>query len=70
METPNTPSVKPITLIFDQSPFRLKQWKVIDPQNIEITVSLFDIEEDATIGNEMFKFDKNAGRSKSKTQRK
>ncbi|MBR6356298.1 MAG: outer membrane lipoprotein carrier protein LolA [Alphaproteobacteria bacterium] len=70
VETPNTPSVKPITLIFDQSPFRLKQWKVIDPQNIEITVSLFDIEEDATIGNEMFKFDKNAGRSKSKTQRK
>ncbi len=70
VETPKTPSVKPITLIFDQEPFRLKQWKVIDPQNIEITVSLFDIEEDTPIGNEMFKFDKNSGKSKSKTQRK
>lgn len=70
VETPNTPSVKPITLVFDQEPFRLKQWKVIDPQNIEITVSLFDIEEDTAISNEMFKFDKNAGRTKSKTQRK
>lgn len=70
VETPKTPSVKPITLIFEQEPFRLKQWKVIDPQNIEITVSLFDVEEDTTIGNEMFKFDKNAGKTKSKTQRK
>lgn len=70
VETPKTPSVKPITLIFDQEPFRLKQWKVIDPQNIEITVSLFDIEEDTPLGNELFKFDKNAGRTKSKTKRK
>ena len=70
VETPKTPSVKPITLVFDQEPFRLKQWKVIDPQNIEITVSLFDIEEDTPLGNELFKFDKNAGRTKSKTKRK
>lgn len=70
VETPKTPSVKPITLIFDQEPFRLKQWKVIDPQNIEITVSLFDIEEDVALSGDLFKFDKNAGKTKSKTQRK
>ncbi len=70
VEMPKTPSVKPITLIFDQAPFRLKQWKVIDPQNIEITVSLFDIEEDIKLERDLFKFDKNTGKSKSKTQRK
>lgn len=70
VETPKTPGVKPITLIFDNEPFRLKQWKVIDPQNIEITVSLFDIEQDVKLSDDLFKFEKKAERSKSKTQRK
>lgn len=70
VETPKTPGVKPITLIFDNEPFRLKQWKVIDPQNIEITVSLFDVEQDEALSDNLFKFDKNAGKSHSKTQRK
>ncbi len=70
VETPQTPGVKPITLVFDNEPFRLKQWKVIDPQNIEITVSLFDIEQDEALSDNLFKFDKSAGKSRSKTQRK
>lgn len=70
VETPKTPGVKPITLIFDNEPFRLKQWKVIDPQNIEITVSLFDVEQDTELSNDLFKFEKKAERTKSKTQRK
>ncbi|MBQ7632735.1 MAG: outer membrane lipoprotein carrier protein LolA [Alphaproteobacteria bacterium] len=70
VEMPKTPGVKPITLVFDNEPFRLKQWKVIDPQNIEITVSLFEVEQDATLSESLFKFDKNIGKSKSKTQRK
>lgn len=70
VETPKTPGVKPITLIFDNEPFCLKQWKVIDPQNIEVTVSLFDVEQDAELDNNLFKFDKNSGRSSSKTKRK
>lgn len=70
VETPKTPGVKPITLVFDNEPFRLKQWKVIDPQNIEITVSLFDVEQDEAMSDNLFKFDKNMGKSKSKTQRK
>ncbi len=70
VETPKTPGVKPITLVFDNEPFRLKQWKVIDPQNIEITVSLFDVEQDEALSDNLFKFDKNVGKSKSKTQRK
>jgi len=70
VETPKTPGVKPITLVFDNEPFKLKQWKVIDPQNIEITVSLFDTEQDEELSDSLFKFDKNVGKSKSKTQRK
>ena len=70
VETPKTPGVKPITLIFDNEPFRLKQWKVIDPQNIEITVSLFEIEQDGALSDDLFKFDKNSSKSRSKTQRK
>lgn len=70
VETPKTPGVKPITLVFDNEPFRLKQWKVIDPQNIEITVSLFEVEQDEALSDNLFKFDKKMGKSKSKTQRK
>ncbi|MEE6207457.1 MAG: outer membrane lipoprotein carrier protein LolA [Alphaproteobacteria bacterium] len=70
VETPKTPGVKPITLIFDNDPFRLKQWKVIDQQNIEVTISLYDIEQDAKLNDNLFKFDKKSGKSNSKTKRK
>jgi len=70
VETPKTPGVKPITLIFDNDPFRLKQWKVIDQQNIEVTISLYDIEQDAKLDDGLFKFDKKIGKSNSKTKRK
>jgi len=71
VETPKNPGVKPITLIFENEPFRLKQWKVIDQQNIEVTISLFDIEQDAALADNLFKFDKSSKRSTpSKTKRK
>lgn len=69
VETPKTPGVKPITLIFDNDPLRLKQWKVIDQQNIEVTVSLYDIEQDVKFSDDIFKFDKKA-RQASKSRRK
>lgn len=70
VETPKTPGVKPITLIFDNDPFRLKQWKVIDQQNVEVTISLYDLEQDAKLDSNIFKFDKKGGKSSSKTKRK
>ena len=70
IETPKNKAVKPITLIFDNHPFRLKQWKVVDQQNIEVTISLFDIESDVTLAENLFKFDKKASQSTSKAQRK
>lgn len=70
VETPKTPGVKPITLIFDNEPLRLKQWKVIDQQNIEVTISLFDVEQDADLSDSLFKFDKKPSGSGSKAKRK
>ena len=63
VEMPNSPGVKPITLIFDNSPFRLKQWKVIDQQNIEVTISLFDAEQDKKLSENLFKFNKKSEKS-------
>lgn len=65
VEMPNSPGVKPITLIFDNSPFRLKQWKVIDQQNIEVTISLFDAEQDKNLSADLFKFNKKSEKSSS-----
>ncbi len=65
VEMPNSPGVKPITLIFDNAPFRLKQWKVIDQQNIEVTISLFDAEQDKKLSENLFKFNKKSEKASS-----
>ena len=70
VEMPENKTVKPITLIFDNSPFRLKQWKVVDQQNIEVTISLFDVETDVALDNNLFKFDKKSGNNGSGARRK
>lgn len=70
VETPKNKGVKPITLIFDNNPFRLKQWKVIDQQNIEVTISLFDMQTDVGLNDGLFKFDKKSSSGGSKAQRK
>lgn len=69
-EMPKNPAVKPITLIFDSNPFRLKQWKVIDQQNIEVTVSLFNEENDVELKDSLFKFDRKSSSGGSKSKRK
>lgn len=58
VEMPDNKGVKPITLTFDNNPFRLKQWRVIDQQNIEVTVSLFNEEQDKDLSPSLFKFDR------------
>lgn len=70
VEMPKNSAVKPITLIFDNSPFKLKQWKVIDQQNIEVTVSLFNEENDTDLSDSLFKFDRKTSGSSSKSKRK
>ncbi len=48
--------IGPITLIFNNSPFELKQWKVIDPQRIEVAVSLYNAQTDTPLDASLFKF--------------
>lgn len=58
----------PITLVFNNSPFELKQWKIIDPQSVEVTISLYDIVSPADLKDDLFVFHQKA-KSKSKGRR-
>ena len=50
-------NIGPITLTFDNKPeLELKQWKIIDPQNIEVVVSLYDMKKDIDLPESLFKF--------------
>ncbi len=57
---PENKNINPITLIFSNKPLELKQWKVVDPQGIQVTVSLYNVKQDGTLGNKLFRF-KNKG---------
>lgn len=46
----------PITLIFSNQPFELKQWKIIDPQGVEVSVSLYNQAIDEKLDKNLFKF--------------
>lgn len=48
--------IGPITLTFNNTPFALKQWKIVDPQSVEVTVSLYDAVMDKALDNALFKF--------------
>lgn len=54
----NKGDVGPITLIFSNDPFELKQWRIIDPQSVEVAVSLYGTQKDAGLDASMFKFRK------------
>lgn len=49
----------PITLIFSTDPFELKQWKIVDPQSVEVAVSLYGTQKDLDLDSSLFKFKKN-----------
>ena len=57
---PENKNINPITLIFSNKPLELKQWKVVDPQGIQVTVSLYNVKQDGTLDNKLFRF-KNKG---------
>ncbi len=50
--------VGPITLVFNNRPFELKQWKIIDPQSVEVTLSLYNVTRDKALDDQLFKFNK------------
>lgn len=51
--------IGPITLTFTNDPMELKQWKIVDPQSVEVTVSLYDIKSDEELSKDLFKFKDN-----------
>ena len=60
----------PITLVFANNPFELKQWKIVDPQSVEVTLSLYDEQKDIDIEDEVFVFKdkKNSSRNFKKKE--
>lgn len=48
--------VGPITLLFSNNPLELKQWKIVDPQNIEVKISLYNSMQDGKLDSNLFKF--------------
>lgn len=46
----------PITLVFSNNPMELKQWKIVDPQSVEVAVSLYDTQKDIPLDDKVFKF--------------
>ena len=45
-----------LTLLFEERPFALKQWRVRDAQGQVVTVSLYDAESSLTLDPNLFKF--------------
>ena len=58
LEYCNNKDVGPITLVFNNQPFELKQWKIVDPQSVEVTLSLYNATEDKPLDDSLFKFTK------------
>ena len=46
----------PITLVFSNNPLELKQWKIVDPQSVEVSVSLYDTKKDSELNDNMFEY--------------
>lgn len=62
--------IGPITLVFANNPLELKQWKIVDPQSVEVTVSLYDAVVDHEIDDEVFKFKNPKNRSRNFNKKK
>lgn len=47
-----------VTFVFADAPFELRQWRVIDPQNKEVTVTLFDAKAGVPLDKNLFVYAK------------
>ena len=53
----NDPAAGTLTMVFSDAPFELKQWRVVDAQNKEVTVTLFDARRGIRLDNALFRYD-------------
>lgn len=51
------PSAGKLTLVFLEAPFELKQWRVIDAQNKEVTVTLYEPKVGIPLDRNLFRYD-------------
>jgi len=51
------PAAGTLTLVFSEAPFELRQWRVLDAQNKEVAVSLFDARRGVKLDNSLFRYD-------------
>ncbi len=59
----------PFTLVFANNPFELRQWKVITPQAIEVSLSLYNTITDGKLDESLFEFRKNETRQDNRRDR-
>jgi outer membrane lipoprotein-sorting protein len=52
----NDPAAGQLTLIFEDNPLRLRQWRVVDPQGITTGVSLQNVQEGISFPSSTFAF--------------
>ena len=45
-----------LTLVFSDAPFELRQWRVVDAQNQEVTVTLFDAKRGVKLDSSLFRY--------------
>jgi len=56
LESATEKDMRPITLVFSNKPFELKQWKIIDPQGVEVTLSLYDMHTNEALDENLFSY--------------
>jgi len=51
------PSAGKLTLVFSDGPFELRQWRVLDAQNKEVSVTLFEARMGGKLDADLFRYD-------------
>jgi outer membrane lipoprotein-sorting protein len=54
------PAAGKITFVFSDAPFELRQWRVLDAQNQEVSVTLFEPRFGGALDDTLFQYDKPA----------
>lgn len=52
------PGLGSLTLAFTENPFGLNQWRVLDAQGVEVTVSLFNVRQNVKLDPSLFSYRK------------
>jgi len=51
------PSAGKLTLVFSEAPFELRQWRVVDAQNKEVSVTLFQAQNGVKLDRDLFRYE-------------